>query len=965
MPKVFPTEIVQPLGLHNKPYPCVHTKHISDYLSLNYDYLNPIQSDFVNYLEDDEKNIIVASPTSSGKTVIAELFIARALKIGKKALYTAPMKALADEKYYDWTNLNHTFSKYEIEILTGDFEITKEKAESLNKSDIIILTPEMFNSKCRNFSNFPWLGNSWYIEDEAHLIGLSGRGDACEVGIIQYFENRKDSRALLLSATLPNVNDFGVWLNHMTGRESIILSSDYRPCKLNKEFVPFQIKSYNYSNRYEDIEKCRMEKVIKIIEENKHEPIIVFVGSKMFGTSLCKELEKLKINHKYHNADLERDERRKIEEGFRNNEFNVIVATTTVAWGCLSSDTTVSTEDGYYNIYNSKKVISVNNNIDAKEKTIKITKIVADNKIEMKRIITSSGLSIACTEDHVFPTKIKEKKAIDLNTEDYLYIEKPEQKENINFINKVGKYDENFFYILGIMTGDEYEEYDSLSDDMKKFILIDDFGNKYLDYNLINSDIKRLKKIISGLLYSCGTRNENKIIFSNKSYNLCNFYVLYMKKIGIKTKCIMNNGLLEIHEDGEESQDMFVLEKINYILKEKDREIVYDLSMANDNERYIANGIVVHNCNFPAKHVIQCHTKFGIKDMHPSGIIQAIGRAGRAGWSDKGEAHIVCIDKDVQKENKRIFQSYKIESTLNDVNTLMFHIISYIVDGKIKTKDDLIKWYQLTLSSIQKNHITEETASSVLKNLCSRGMIKENNGQYEATRIGKITARMYMSPLDVSDWFINFSKIKEIISKNKLNNENINLDVAVCLSGCYSYGLTWKVGLDGKYFQAVSNTIYANKVEKSSPQVLEIGLLTKKSIEEYPHLKYTSIFYNLLNGKNIDPKLNSTYMTIYRDFDRIISTLKQCDNEFGKFLNNKGRCSGFGWGYEWDSLLNKMKYGVSDDLIELVNIPNIGKTRAEKLKKHGIISKKQLFSESNKEICIKALGPNIYKKIIN
>ena len=224
---------------------------------------------------------------------------------------------------------------------------------------------------------------------------------------------------------------------------------------------------------------------------------------------------------------------------------------------------------------------------------------------------------------------------------------------------------------------------------------------------------------------------------------------------------------------------------------------------------------------------------------------------------------------------------------------------------------------------------------------------------------------MYMSPLDVSDWFINFSKIKEIISKNKLNNENINLDVAVCLSGCYSYGLTWKVGLDGKYFQAVSNTIYANKVEKSSPQVLEIGLLTKKSIEEYPHLKYTSIFYNLLNGKNIDPKLNSTYMTIYRDFDRIISTLKQCDNEFGKFLNNKGRCSGFGWGYEWDSLLNKMKYGVSDDLIELVNIPNIGKTRAEKLKKHGIISKKQLFSESNKEICIKALGPNIYKKIIN
>ena len=83
MPKKYPTKIIQPLGDHNRRYPCVATKEVEEYLYLPFDYLNPPQSDFVPYLEDDDTNIVMASETSSGKTVVAELFAARAIKLNK------------------------------------------------------------------------------------------------------------------------------------------------------------------------------------------------------------------------------------------------------------------------------------------------------------------------------------------------------------------------------------------------------------------------------------------------------------------------------------------------------------------------------------------------------------------------------------------------------------------------------------------------------------------------------------------------------------------------------------------------------------------------------------------------------------------------------------------------------------------------------------------------------------------
>ena len=716
MPKAYPSKVIQPLGSHNKPHPCVLTSEVKQYLHLPFEYLNPVQSDFLPYLEDDDMNVVVASATSSGKTVIAELFAARAISLGKRVLYICPMKALADEKYYEWSNGVHTFNKYNVQILTGDIEVTEKIKKNLINAHIIILTPEMFNSKCRFYENHKWLSNSVLVCDETHLVGLENRGDSEEVGIIQYFENSPESRALFLSATLPNVEDFGSWLDHMTNRKSLVLKSDYRPCKLNKVFEGFL-----RAGKYDKTEENRMAKAIEVIKRHyKDDSVLVFVGSKAFGYKLSKNLDRLGIDNRFHCADISRGDKKvkrgsvmevvegrtSIEEGFKNSDFNVLIATSTIAWGC----------------------------------------------------------------------------------------------------------------------------------------------------------------------------------------------------------------------------------------------------------------------NTPARYVIQAHTKFGFTEMHPSNIIQSIGRAGRTGWSDKGDAIILCPTTEITKENNRIFKEYKIKSTLTQVNVLMFHILSYIHSGDISDSKDLFEWHRKTLASVQGSQLSPEMCATVLDNLKGRGMVLFKDGKYKITKLGEVTARMYMSPLDVSDWFRNFSQIDRIKSRpgaSMSDETRDNIKIAQALSRCYSWGLTWKNEGNGERSLIPISSTYITERERNSEEVVELCSILNIAPTS-PNIKYTALFYRLLSGRPVGPILNSYNMTISKDIERIISTLHQCDMLVGRYFHKKNpaQVPGFGWGDDWNNLQGRLKYGVSSDLAELVGIPGVGKKKAEKLRDKGVKTLAGVLDPANKDACERAVGKKTHEKIV-
>ena len=115
-----------------------------------FDNFNPVQSRMMDFY-DKETSGLIAATTSSGKTVVAEMFLAQEIhQRGGKGMYLVPMRALAQEKIDEWTSKEHHFGKLKISICTGDYRLTKERAKELEQADLIIMTSEMLNHRSRN-----------------------------------------------------------------------------------------------------------------------------------------------------------------------------------------------------------------------------------------------------------------------------------------------------------------------------------------------------------------------------------------------------------------------------------------------------------------------------------------------------------------------------------------------------------------------------------------------------------------------------------------------------------------------------------------------------------------------------------------------------------------------------------------------------------------------------------------------
>ena len=114
-------------------------------------------------------NILVATPTASGKTLISILAAIKSLEKNKKVIYITPLRSLAYEKFIEFNNIDKSkiFSKkIKIKISTGDFNTSNT---NLGNSDIIILTNEKLDSIFRQ--GVSWLYNvGLFISDEIHLI---------------------------------------------------------------------------------------------------------------------------------------------------------------------------------------------------------------------------------------------------------------------------------------------------------------------------------------------------------------------------------------------------------------------------------------------------------------------------------------------------------------------------------------------------------------------------------------------------------------------------------------------------------------------------------------------------------------------------------------------------------------------------------------------------------------------------
>ena len=169
------------------------------------------------------QSLLVCTPTASGKTLIAELAaIKNIMEKEGKAIYIVPLKALATEKYKEFTKKYGAICKINLSI--GDLD---KEDKYLEKYDLIIATAEKLDSLIRHHS--PWLKQvKTVIVDEIHLLNDPGRGPTLEVLITILKQLLPKIQLIALSATIGNPEELAEWL------KAKLIKDNWRPVELHK-----------------------------------------------------------------------------------------------------------------------------------------------------------------------------------------------------------------------------------------------------------------------------------------------------------------------------------------------------------------------------------------------------------------------------------------------------------------------------------------------------------------------------------------------------------------------------------------------------------------------------------------------------------------------------------------------------------------------------------------------------------
>lgn len=182
----------------------------------------PSQEKSINAGLFDAKNLLVCTPTASGKTLIAELAMLNSIYDHKgKAIYIVPLKALASEKYKEFKNKYHDVK---VALSIGD---TDSADNHLASYDLIVTVSEKLDSLLRHHA--PWLKYvNVVIIDEIHLLNDVSRGPTLEIVITLLKKMLTKMQLIGLSATIGNETALANWLG------AVLVKDDWRPVDLYK-----------------------------------------------------------------------------------------------------------------------------------------------------------------------------------------------------------------------------------------------------------------------------------------------------------------------------------------------------------------------------------------------------------------------------------------------------------------------------------------------------------------------------------------------------------------------------------------------------------------------------------------------------------------------------------------------------------------------------------------------------------
>lgn len=350
------------LDLKPLPVSCLGNKIFENLYKFS--HFNPIQSQIFHILYHTENNVLLGAPTGSGKTISAELAMLQLFNTqpDMKVVYIAPLKALVRERMIDWRKrLVSQLGKKMVE-MTGDFT---PDIMALLSADIIISTPEKWDGISRRWHSRTYVMKvGLMILDEIHLIGTD-RGPILEVIVsrMRYISSQtaRSIRFIGLSTALANARDLADWLG--VGEVGLFnFKPSVRP-------VPLEVHIQGYPGKFYCPRMNSMNKpaYAAICTHSPSKPVLIFVSSRRQTRLTALDLIQLaaadekprqflnmpddevemvlsqvtdnNLRHTLqfgiglHHAGLNDKNRSLVEELFANNRIQILVSTSTLAWG--------------------------------------------------------------------------------------------------------------------------------------------------------------------------------------------------------------------------------------------------------------------------------------------------------------------------------------------------------------------------------------------------------------------------------------------------------------------------------------------------------------------------------------------------------------------------------------------------------------------------------------------------------
>jgi len=225
-------------------------------------------------------SVMVAAPTGSGKTIFAEYAWHLSREAGTKMIYCAPLKAISNQKYQDFKK---KFGEDNVGIITGDVVVNEN-------ADLLVMTTEILRALV--FARDGRLNDvKWFVVDEIHYFNDSSRGTVYEELLILVPDTM---RAVFLSATVPNANEFATWFGGLKNHQVDVVFTNKRPVPLS-----FHVINNNEIKDITEFDKIKTDaptvidkKLVKLLQDNQMTPSIFFSCNKIRIEALANRLSK-------------------------------------------------------------------------------------------------------------------------------------------------------------------------------------------------------------------------------------------------------------------------------------------------------------------------------------------------------------------------------------------------------------------------------------------------------------------------------------------------------------------------------------------------------------------------------------------------------------------------------------------------------------------------------------------------